>query len=92
MNKEDLIAEVANVTGSRKKAQAVLECMLNNITSALKRKEDVKLPGFGSFKASFRKARTGMNPQTGESITIDERYIPKFSPSKTLKMIIEGDE
>ena len=41
--------------------------------------------GFGSFKVSQRKAKTGRNPKTGEAIKIKARNVPKFTVSKALK-------
>jgi len=45
--------------------------------------------GFGTFKGSNRKARTGRNPKSGEAITIKARIVPKFVPGKTLKVAVE---
>jgi len=45
--------------------------------------------GFGTFKGSNRKARTGRNPKTGEAITIKARIVPKSVPGKTLKVAVE---
>jgi DNA-binding protein HU-beta len=45
----------------------------------------VTLAGFGTFKVSKRKARTGRNPRTGEEIKIKARNAPKFSADKALR-------
>ena len=68
MNKGDLINEVAKVVSTKKEAQAAVDCVLSNITEALRNKETVQIAGFGSFKVSKREARKGRNPQTGEEI------------------------
>ena len=68
MNKTDLVDEVAKVVGTKKEAQEAVECVLDSITKALKENEAVSLVGFGTFKVSNRKARTGRNPQTGKEI------------------------
>jgi len=85
MNKGDLVNEVAEVVGTKKAAQEVVECVLESITKALKAKEAVALVGFGTFKVSSRKARTGRNPQTGKEISIKAKNVPKFIPGKDLK-------
>jgi nucleoid DNA-binding protein len=51
----------------------------------LKKGNKVALVGFGSFSVGKRKARTGRNPQTGATIKIAARKVPKFSAGKTLK-------
>ena len=85
MNKADLVNEVAKVVSTKKEAQAVVDCVLDTITKTLKKKEEVALVGFGTFKVSKRKARTGRNPRTGEEIEIKAQNVPKFSPGKALK-------
>lgn len=85
MNKADLIDEVAKVVNTKKMAQDAVEAVLSTITTALKANQSVTLVGFGTFKVSKRKARTGRNPQTGESIKIPARKVPTFAPGKALK-------
>jgi DNA-binding protein HU-beta len=85
MNKGDLINEVAKVVCTKKEAQAAVECVLDSITKTLKKKGEVALAGFGCFKVSKRKARTGRNPRTGEEIKIKAKNVPKFSAGKALR-------
>ncbi len=85
MNKSDLINEVAKVVSTKKKAQEAVDCILSNITEALRNKETVQISGFGSFKVSKREARKGRHPQTGEEINIEARMVPKFVPGRALK-------
>ena len=85
MNKGDLVDEVAKVVGTKKEAQAAVECVLSSITKALKKGDAVTLVGFGTFKVTKRKARMGRNPQTGEEIKIKASKAPKFTPGKSLK-------
>ena len=89
MNKADLIDEVVKVVNTRKMAQEAVETVLSTITKSLKKDESVTLVGFGTFKVSKRKARTGRNPQTGESIKIPARKVPTFTPGKALKEAIK---
>ena len=85
MNKGDLINEVAKVVCTKKEAQAAVECVFDSITKTLKKKEQVAIAGFGAFKVSKRKARTGRNPQTGAEIKIAAKSVPKFTAGKVLK-------
>ena len=85
MNKGDLVNEVAKIVGTKKEAQAAVDCVLGTITKALKKKDPASLAGFGTFKVDNRKARKGRNPQTGEEIKIKAKKVPKFVPGKGLK-------
>jgi DNA-binding protein HU-beta len=85
MNKGDLVNEVAKVVGSKKNAQAAVDCVITSVTKALKKKDTVTLVGFGTFKVDKRKARKGRNPQTGEEIKIKAKRVPKFIAGKALK-------
>lgn len=85
MNKSDLIDEVAKVTGTKRVAKEAVECILAAITKGLKRKKNVTLIGFGTFKVSKRKARRGRNPYTGEPMKIKAKNVTRFVPGKGLK-------
>ena len=85
MNKGDLVNEVAKVVGTKKEAQAAVDCVLDSITKTLTKKGQVVIAGFGTFKVAKRKARTGRNPQTGAEIKIAARNVPKFTAGKALK-------
>jgi nucleoid DNA-binding protein len=85
MNKGDLVSEVAKVVSTKKEAEAAVACVFDSITETLKKKGEVTLVGFGTFKVSKRKARTGRNPKTGETIKIKAKNAPKFVAGKALK-------
>jgi nucleoid DNA-binding protein len=85
MNKGDLVNEVAKAVNTKKEAQAAVDCILSTITKALKKKDTVTLIGFGTFKVAKRKARKGVNPQTGEEIKIKAKKVARFVPGKALK-------
>ncbi|MCA3254331.1 MAG: HU family DNA-binding protein [Alphaproteobacteria bacterium] len=86
MNKQDLIAAVADRTGmARGEAGAAVETVFDLITEALSRNETVRVVGFGSFTVTRRKASTGRNPRTGEPMSIAASAQPKFKPGKVLK-------
>ena len=85
MNKTDLIEEVVKVTCSKKEAVAAVDATLAAIKKALKKGNAVTLVGFGTFRVSKRKARTGRNPQTGKAIKIAAKKVPVFKAGKGLK-------
>lgn len=85
MNKADLIEAVAkDCEMTKKDATAAVEATLGNIKKGVK-KGTVQLIGFGSFAVSRRKARTGRNPQTGETIKIAASKTVRFKPGKEFK-------
>ncbi len=86
MNKNDLIAAVARDSGQTASAAAgVVDAIFDEITSALKTGDEVKIAGFGSFSVAARAARSGRNPRTGETIQIAASKQPKFKAGKALK-------
>ncbi len=86
MNKTELVeamAEAADI--SKAAAGRALEGMIEAITQALKDGDQVSIVGFGSFTVRERAARTGRNPQTGETIEIKASRSPAFKAGKALK-------
>jgi len=71
MNKNEFIDRVADLSNmSKADATRAVDAVFDAITAALKRGDDVRLVGFGTFSAAQRKAREGRNPRTGETIQI----------------------
>jgi DNA-binding protein HU-beta len=90
LNKGDLIAKIAKDTEIPKtQAEAVLNSVINGITSAMKKGQKVTLVGFGTFSVSKRRARNGRNPQTGAAIKIAARKVPKFAAGSDLKKAVK---
>ena len=77
------IAEKADLT--KDQANRVLNAVLEEITSALNRKDSVTLVGFGTFLQRHRGARTGKNPQTGAPVKIKASNTVAFKPGKSLR-------
>ncbi len=89
MNKDDLVTAVAAGTGISKSDGAhAVDAMLESIAGALKDGDEVRLPGFGTFSVTHRKASEGRNPRTGEPIQIPASNQPKFKAGKTLKQAL----
>lgn len=86
MNKNDLIGAVADASGlSKSQASSAVESVFDSISSALKKGDEVRLVGFGTFSVAKRKASTGRNPRTGEPMKIKASNQPKFKAGKGLK-------
>jgi DNA-binding protein HU-beta len=86
MNKAELVEAMAKVTQLTKAdTERTLDAFIDVVNKNIKKKDGVKLVGFGTFTASNRKARVGRNPQTGEEIQIPARKVPVFRPGKELK-------
>ncbi|KQU62255.1 DNA-binding protein HU [Sphingomonas sp. Leaf339] len=86
MNKQELIATVADTSGlARSDAVKAVEAVFDTISTSLKKGDEVRLVGFGTFSVSKRKASTGRNPRTGEPMTIKASTQPKFKAGKILK-------
>ncbi len=86
MNKNDLIAAIAEQADLSKAAAGnALNAITDNITKALADGDSVTFVGFGTFSVKERAARSGRNPQTGETIQIAAAKVPGFKAGKALK-------
>lgn len=86
MNKMELVAEIAKNTGLTKvDAKRATEALLKMVASTLKKGDEVRLVGFGTFSVTKRAATTGRNPRTGAEIKIPASKQPKFKAGKALK-------
>ena len=90
MNKAELVEKVAGEVGLTKKdVNNVVDAVTSAITDSLAGGEKVTLVGFGTFKVQKRKARQGVNPQTGQRISIPAKDVPKFKPGRSLREAVE---
>ena len=90
MNKAELVEAISKVTQSTKAdTERMLDALLDVVSKNIKKKDGVKLVGFGTFATSNRKARVGRNPQTGQEISIPARKVPTFRPGKELKELVK---
>jgi DNA-binding protein HU-beta len=86
MNKSELTDLVANAADlSRASAARAVDAVVDAITAALKKGDQVSMVGFGTFLVRERGARSGRNPRTGETINISASKVPAFKPGKALK-------
>lgn len=88
MNKKDLINEIYPFVGVKATSKAIVDTIFDTMKETLiKRKEDVRIVGFGTFTVVKRKARKVRNPKTGETIKTKARKVVKFRPSPDLRNI-----
>ncbi|MGB8840268.1 MAG: HU family DNA-binding protein [Aliidongia sp.] len=86
MNKNELVDAVATATELKKaEATKAVDSVFEAIGSALKKGDEVRLVGFGTFSVQDREASEGRNPRTGEKIQIAASKQAKFKAGKTLK-------
>jgi DNA-binding protein HU-beta len=86
MTKAELIDSIANKAElPKQKAEEIVNGLFDDIVGALKSGDKVNISGFGTFSVSDRKARTGRNPKTGETIQIASSRAAKFKAGKILK-------
>jgi DNA-binding protein HU-beta len=90
VGKDELARDVAERTGlGLGDAKAALDATLKAIEDQIGGGNEVRLTGFGKFSVSHREARTGRNPQTGASMQIAAKNVPRFSAGAELKKAVE---
>ena len=89
MNRKELAQIVSGKTSlSFAKANAVIGEFMIAVREAVKKGEEVRLVGFGTFKLGKREARVGINPQTKEKMKLPAANIPKFKAGKPFKKLV----
>jgi DNA-binding protein HU-beta len=93
MNKSELVEAIAARTDvARKDVAAVLDGLFVEVSKVVaKGDEKVSIPGFVTFEQTERSARTGRNPQTGETINVAASKAVKITAGSKLKSIAKGD-
>ncbi len=83
MNKAELIEKIAKDANMTKaQANEAIDSFTSAVVATLKKGDKVTLIGFGTFSVTARAARNGRNPQTGATIKIKARKVPKFKAGK----------
>lgn len=89
MNKAELIDAMSTATKlSKVDCKKALESVVDTIAKMLKKGKSIVLTNFGTFHVVQRKARTGVNPSTGQKMKIPARKVAKFKVGKKLKMLV----
>lgn len=91
MNRQELIAAVADKTGVTKvDADKVLKAVIEVVTETVAKGDKVQLVGFGTFERTERAAREGRNPRTGEVVKIAACKAPKFTAGAAFKAAVNA--
>ncbi len=90
MTKAEFVDRIAGQFETKKAASDAVEAVLDGITNALASGGEVNFTGFGKFSVAERGPRQGVNPRTGERITLAGGRVPKFSAGAGLKQKVKG--
>ncbi|GAA1455375.1 HU family DNA-binding protein [Nesterenkonia lacusekhoensis] len=86
LNRSELVAAVAEKSDNSQAAvNGVLDAVFEVFTEQVSQGEKVTIPGWLAVERTERAARTGRNPQTGETIQIPAGYSVKLSAGSKLK-------
>ena len=87
INKKDLIEIIAKEQDQLpyRDIELSVKTIITSMVQSLRKGERIEIRGFGSFSLRYRKPRVGRNPKSGQSVSIEERYVPHFKPGKNLK-------
>lgn len=90
MNKKQLIAEMAGKAGmTLTDAGKALDAFVEVVTDALKAGDNVQLVGFCALQVKERAGREGVNPATGDKISIAAKKVVKFKAGKALEDAVQ---
>ncbi len=87
MTKSELIEIIARSQTqlAYKDVELSVKALIENMAQSLSSGERIEIRGFGSFSLHFRPPRVGRNPKTGESVSLEGKYVPHFKPGKELR-------
>lgn len=93
MIKSELIAKLveANPHLYQRDVERIVATIFEEITGALSRGDRVELRGFGAFSVKHRPERTGRNPRTGDTVHVEEKWVPYFKTGKDLRERLNED-
>jgi integration host factor subunit beta len=85
--KSELIAKIADGNHHlfHKDIERIVNVVLDEIVDALARGDRVELRGFGAFTVKHREPRVGRNPRTGDSVKVEEKFVPFFKSGRELR-------
>lgn len=93
MIKSELVQIIANRNPHlfQRDVENIVNAIFDEVTNALASGNRVELRGFGAFSVKHRPARAGRNPRTGESVQVDEKWVPFFKTGKELRERLNKD-
>ena len=72
--------------------ERIVNTIFNEISNSLASGKRVELRGFGAFSVQHRNERIGRNPRTGESVSVEEKFIPRFKTGKELRLKLNSEK
>ncbi|MCB1783029.1 MAG: integration host factor subunit beta [Alphaproteobacteria bacterium] len=93
MTRSELIQRLAEMNPHLylRDVEKIVETVFDEISAALARGDRVELRGFGAFSVKHREARSGRNPRTGETVSVEAKRLPFFKTGKALREKLNGD-
>lgn len=87
MIKSELVQKIAddNPHLYQRDVEKIVNAILDEISDALANGDRAELRGFGAFSVKHREARKGRNPRSGESVDVEEKWVPFFKTGKELR-------
>ena len=93
MNKSELIEKLSmQMALHPKKAESMVNTILNSMVNAMKKSQRVEIRGFGSFVMRDYKPYIGRNPKSGEKIQVDAKILPFFKSGKDMRDRVNGNQ
>ena len=65
-------------------SQKIVDTLIGYMSSSISNNDRIEIRGFGSFFKKKYKSYTGRNPKTGDQVSVPEKVLPLFRPSKEL--------
>jgi integration host factor subunit beta len=92
MIRSELIQKIADENPHlfQRDVEKIVNTIFEEITDAMARGDRVELRGFGAFSVKKREARIGRNPRTGETVPVDQKFVPFFKTGKLLRDRLNG--
>ena len=87
MTKSELVEIIAakQTQLSVKDVELAIKTLIDLMSNTLSSGQRIEIRGFGSFSLHYRAPRLGRNPKTGESVSLEAKYVPHFKPGKELR-------
>jgi integration host factor subunit beta len=87
MTKSELVEIIAakQTQLSVKDVELAIKTLIDLMSDTLSSGQRIEIRGFGSFSLHYRAPRMGRNPKTGESVSLQAKYVPHFKPGKELR-------
>ena len=87
MTKSELVEIIASKQTqlSVKDVELAVKTLIDLMSNTLSSGQRIEIRGFGSFSLHYRASRLGRNPKTGESVSLEAKFVPHFKPGKELR-------